>query len=70
MDCSRQPIDEVNSTGKGIRPVFSWVRGLSKECEAKFDDMPMFSLKNVVLLRGVGTRYSVHDASLVKKRGE
>ena len=69
-DCSSQPVDEVNSTGEGIRQVFSWDRGLGKKCKAEFYNMFVFSLNNAVLFRGVGTRNYVYDAILVKKGGE
>ena len=50
-----QPIDKIHSSGKSIRPIVIGKIGFVEERKANFNYMPMFSLRNTILLWSMGT---------------
>ena len=46
----KQHIDKIHSSGKSIRPIVIGKIGFVEERKANFNYMPMFSLRNTILL--------------------
>ena len=58
----RQPIDKIHSNGKCIRPIVIGKIGFVKERKTSFNYMPMFSLRNTILLLSIGIRGQMKNA--------